>query len=424
MELREILTCLGEEACFEAVQEGWEESVASLPATVPSFLTPDEFRASREWTGLGPEWDAPLEEAAQRIVANPALLPLIWHGYRVQYEQTGQARFGEWPALERALPASGGLFYLLLVLAAVPKMRAIQQPNGVPEAITRATCGDIGGAARRYRRLFDGQFGLERWLLPWFRHWADGDIHRLGRFQYMIRPFRGKLEVYRHRQTGWTLALAAEDIRFNREGYNDGTGGVWDTEQGWTSRLVHAQDAVTGSPLSPFGVAVRRETTLSLHEWERVLTRGDTVLEMHIPDGEPMPPEVCLDSMQKALEFFPQVYPNQPFHAFACYSWIFNTQLAEMLSPSSNLVQFQQEPYLFPLPSGGKDGLYFVFNRHEEEFDLATAPRDSTLRRAFAEHLEAGKHLRCGAIFLLKDDLAFYGTQHYRAQWPTIAEAL
>src|SRR5207253_4185001 len=119
------------------------------------------------------------------------------------------------------------------------------------------------------------------------------------------------------------------------------------------------------------------EITLSLREWERVLTHGDTVLEMHIPDGEPMPPEACLDSMRQALEFFPQVYPNRPFHAFACYSWIFNTQLEQMLPPNANLVQFQRELYLFPLPFRGKEGVYYVFHKDEEEFDLATVPRDS-----------------------------------------------
>lgn len=422
MDWKSLLASLGEEDCFEAMQEGRQEFEATLPATIPAFLTPARFRVSREWAGLEPEMDRALEAVAQQIVANPALLYLARHGYRLLYEETGDAEFRKWPALERALPGFGGVFYLLLVLDAVPKIRAVHQARGVPEAITRATCGDIGGAARRHRRLF-GEPGMERRMLPWFRNWASGEIHRLGRFQYMLRSFHGRLEVYRNRRTGRTLALSAEGIRFNREGYIDKTGSVRDTKQGWTSRLVREEDTVTGSPLSPYGMALPQETTLSLHEWARVLTHGDPVLEMHIPDGEPMPPEACLASMQQALTFFPQVYPNQPFHAFACYSWIFNTQLEQMLPPTANLVQFQREPYLFPLPFRGKEGVYYVFHRDEDEFDLATAPRDSTLQRAYAARLEAGQPLRGGGCFLLMDDLAAFGTQLYRSQWPALALA-
>ena len=45
-------------------------------------------------------------------------------------------------------------------------------------------------------------------------------------------------------------------------------------------------------------------------------------------------------------------------------------------------VKYQEELYLFPRPSNGKDGLYFVFDKHE--IDPDSAPRDTALRRAFA----------------------------------------
>jgi hypothetical protein len=79
------------------------------------------------------------------------------------------------------------------------------------------------------------------------------------------------------------------------------------------------------------------------------------------------------------------------------------------------MVAWQRELYLFPSASTGKDGLYFVFNR--DDIDLATAPRDTTLRRAMIERLRAGSTLRSGSMFFLFDDLPQYGTQVYRRMW-------
>jgi hypothetical protein len=146
-----------------------------------------------------------------------------------------------------------------------------------------------------------------------------------------------------------------------------------------------------------------------------MLQSGDTVLGMHIPEGEAMSLDRCRDSMNQALNFFPQYYPEHPFVGFECTSWILNTQLADMLGENSNLVKYQEELYLFPQPSNGKAGLYFVFDSHEVDPD--SAPRDTTLRRAFLDHLKVGKRLRSGGMFFLKEDFPQFGRKHYRGQF-------
>ena len=72
------------------------------------------------------------------------------------------------------------------------------------------------------------------------------------------------------------------------------------------------------------------------------------------------------------------------------------------------------EGYLFPLPSNGKDGLYYVFGRRD--IDLSTAPRDTRLRRAMIDHLAAGHRLRCGGFFLLPEDVPRFGDEPYRTK--------
>ncbi len=418
MELKTILTQLGEPDATDALRPHWEASEATFPGERPSFLTPAEFEVSREWSGFGPEIDPALEKTADRIAENPALLRLAWHGYWLLFKAPDYNQFRDWPTLKRALAESSGIFNLLLSLAAVPRLRAVHNARGVPEQVTRHTALDIRIGAHRYKSISGGRLGMERRLLFWHRLVSSGDLYRLGRMQYVLRPFRGQVRVYRSRSTNRVLALSEGGIRFNREGYVDGAGGVTDAENGWTSCLTETKTTVTGSPISPYGMAIRRERTLSLDDWNPVLSPGDPVLEMHIPEGEAITPDVCRSSMQQALDFFPKYEPDRPFVSFACYSWIFNTQLEEMLFPASNLVRYQRELYLFPTPSSGKDGLYFIF--YKDDVDIQTAPRDTTLKRAFLDHLAAGIPLRNGGMFMLKDDFRRFGTQHYRSQWPPV----
>lgn len=180
----------------------------------------------------------------------------------------------------------------------------------------------------------------------------------------------------------------------------------------WASTLLTNKSTFMGNPVSPRGFAKRDLVELRRQEWQLVLKPDDIVLEIHIPEGESLSNESALQSFEEAISFFARHFPEHKPHSFACYSWLFNTQFEQIFSPDSNIVKWQHEVYLFPMPSTGKDGLYFIFG--EDEIDVSTAPRDSNLRRAVVEHLEAGNKLRNGAMFFLFDDLDKYGTQHYR----------
>jgi len=395
----------------------WEESVAALPEEVPPFLQPAEFRANREFCGLGSEVDPQLDEAASRIAQSPALRLLAWHCFRLLYEHLEYNEFRHWPSLEQALGTElHCVFYLLVAMGMVPRVREVHAKMGVEEQVTRDTCSQVASVASNYARLTGGKLGVTVRTVYWMRHYTAGRLFRLGRMEYMIRPYRSGPTVYRNRETDEVLALAPEGMRFEGEGYVDGTAGRFDVENGWTSTFAEDDDAVTGYPYSPLGMAVRREVRLPKSTWDCVLKHGDLTLDMHIPAGGRMSAEVSGDSMRRAVPFFRQHFPDEPFDSITCYSWIFNTQFEQIPMSSTNLADYQHELYLFPIPSSGKDGLWFVFL--DDDPDPATAPRDTSLRRGVADFLLAGNTWRCGAMLYLTEDLEHYGTQRYRSQWP------
>jgi hypothetical protein len=83
-----------------------------------------------------------------------------------------------------------------------------------------------------------------------------------------------------------------------------------------------------------------------------------------------------------------------------------------MLPPESNIVRWQREGYLLPGDDDAESFLVFTFG--SPTIDLATAPRDTRLRRAVVEHLAGGGQLRCGGYLLLRVDLGRFGAQPYR----------
>lgn len=387
----------------------------------PDFLSPSLIQQNATAAGLEQAVVGQLIALAARIAAEPALHHCAKQLYAQSYER---AELTIDPAAETLFGAEANKLYLLLAVDAIRQLRAVHQQRGIPDAITRESYGTLPMSAQRFADWHNGQIGLEDWVSRyWFgRVVASGNLYRLGRMEYILKLFDGNIRVYRHRQSGQVQALAEAGMRFTTEGYlpvqfDETTYAYynWRKEEekaGWTATLNEDESHVIGTPLSPYGYARPKPQRLAKDEWALILSNGDTVLDMHIPNFMPLHLDLLQASLQRALDFFPRYHPERPFKAFACSSWIFNTQWVDFLPATSNLLAFQRQGYLFPLPSNGAGGLYFIFGNRL--VDLASAPQDTGLRRAVVAHLRAGGKLRNGGFLLLPEDVARFGQEPYR----------
>jgi GNAT domain-containint protein/N-acyltransferase family protein len=123
--------------------------------------------------------------------------------------------------------------------------------------------------------------------------------------------------------------------------------------------------------------------------------RGGTAIGLHIPESGPMSPEAVAASLDEARAFFSRHFPDEPYTAFSCGSWLLDPQLLEYLPGDSNIARFQRrfelEPYEEP---EGLDAdvevLRFVFRTLTTPLDQL--PRRTVLQRAIVDHLRAGRH--------------------------------
>ena len=158
----------------------------------------------------------------------------------------------------------------------------------------------------------------------------------------------------------------AVDRRMNGEG--------WPVMQSWLT--LHARGAV--------------------YELGRLqYQRGESNLDLHIPEAGPLTPEAVTKSLDLARMFFPRHFPDEHYPAFGCGSWLLDPQLQEYLPADSNIVRFQRRFELEPYqePEGldcDVEVLRFAFRTLSTPLDQL--PRGTALQRAIVDHLTAGRH--------------------------------
>jgi len=424
MSLRSILKELGIEAAAEALAPFWDEARRARPHGVLPFFEDAFIRDACAYANDLPVdlTDAVLA-SARRIAKNDAACALAWYCHHRLFAASPEESpwLRDLPLASEALGSDAGMFNVIVLLSGTPRLKELHRRRNIPPDIARHGLYDLEICLRHqdYTREH-GPWGISPGILNWMMLHYRAELFRLGRLQYIPRPFHGKLRAWRHRRSRAVVALSEPGVVYRADGQIDGAGDVRDPDGAWTSTLENTGDGAVGYPIHPSGRAIREKVCLRAGEWTLILEPGTPILNMHIPMGEPMDFDRCGDSMRQAMAFFPKHFPEKPFVGFDCLSWILDHQFEELLPATSNLVRFQQEVYLFPLPGTGGSFWWRVFGR--EYPNRENLPRETTMQRAFADHLERGGHFRNGGCFLMVDDFD-WGAQVYRrsaerAEWP------
>ncbi len=306
---------------------------------------------------------------------------------------------------ENAFGAAAHVLRGLMLLESIRRVRERQTARGVPADITRATLERHSSSTLRGYAAEHGHVGAESWIWSWYRTVGSGDLYRLDRLEFIPEKWDYPFRVFVHVRSGDAIAVLNAGERFDDSGHNVGA-------TTWATTLLETDDAIIGCPISPRGFALSTPVRLARPDWQQVIGPADTVLDMHIPGGEPLTPQSVRASLEKSGPFFDRFYPDTPFVAYVCDSWVFSNQLEAMLPPESNILAMQREGYLFPDGVGQESFLDFTFGA--PTIDPATAQRDTRLRRAVIEHMQVGGTLGCGGFLFLRRDLPRFGSQPYR----------
>lgn len=113
----------------------------------------------------------------------------------------------------------------------------------------------------------------------------------------------------------------------------------------------------------------------------RTVRRGDPVINIHIPEGGPLDRDSRFDSYRRAHDFF-------GLDVFVCDTWLFYPRHTEFLQPDSNILAFMRDFDI--IESSEKEGdlsnMWRIYGRRDS-YDPAELPRDTGMRRAYADWL-------------------------------------
>ncbi len=130
------------------------------------------------------------------------------------------------------------------------------------------------------------------------------------------------------------------------------------------------------------------------------INKDDDVLNVHIPSCGPLTPEKRMDSYRRAWKFYHKEFKDD-IVPIGCSSWLLFTGHDDFLPPTSNILGFLHDfDILTSSESENFSNAWRVFGRYAK-YPPEAWPRNTSIRRAFADRILAGKKTGSGyGIFL------------------------
>lgn len=145
---------------------------------------------------------------------------------------------------------------------------------------------------------------------------------------------------------------------------------------------------------------IEQDTTLVIGG--HLISKGDTVINMHIPSSGPLTIEDCMDSFRKAETFYKEYFIDRPA-VFVCHSWLLYPYHLEFLPKNSNILNFLKLFTIYDTDFYEKQSDLWRIFYNDANKPASELPRNTSLQKAYADWLLKEKPVGCGkGIFLFK----------------------
>lgn len=301
-----------------------------------------------------------------------------------------EAPKGEGPAFD--------FLHLFPVIPTMPDSVEFLRRRGVPEDVIADTLREYDSSVQNMA-LRTGKPVFDASRLSWLCHIVHNRLIHINRFKYDLPgKFLQGVRVYRHREG--QLAVLADNVHVHRTGRVLGSVGHTDTAGSFLAQVCETPDAYIGHPVAENGLVQPQPVTLPKTAWELCLCGEDDVLRIHIPREGPFDKPTIADSYARAREVFAACFPDRPYKAFFCSSWLMSQDLHDILKPTSNILAFQNDFRKTPFLSTGTLVFSFAFSMGAAiPENLQALPENTSLQRAVKERYCQGGYVHEGAGF-------------------------
>lgn len=303
----------------------------------------------------------------------------------------------------RILPTSDGSDFALDMLPGLalysqfPRCYETLKKRGLPEEIIHELLDRPERTIEGFRQLHNGAEGFH--LFKWYQRLIRGDIYDIGCLQVELHvPFTDQACLFRNAQ-GQYVALARE-CKLHPSGRMLGCRGYEDSEYAWEPTITETDIFWEGFAYGPDGLVKKEKIRLEKETWQVAVGPGDPCISLHIPAKVSLDNASVSKSLAEIKAFLKTYFPDYPYKAIFCSSWILNPALAEMLPEQSNLSLFCRRFLPMTQLAAGNDVFHFVFGLPDSNVPLASLAENTSLQRALKNYYTEGNilHEMCGCM--------------------------
>lgn len=401
--LNELIKELGMQNAPECWYSNWEHAMAAFPGDDIGFLQDGYIREANRVLNLTDEKLEVFFETLVVIRKSTALYHLAWLWYHIVFFDSPapyRIDISKWPVPNNAMGLLSDMLHAVVVVAGLPILRQYYEARHIPYDVFVNTLSDVETCMQEYYTEY-GVYGIGRFRMGWLLFHFTGKLYRLGRLQFVYKEFDECIKYFHNIRSGEITALCETGIEFRSDGKVNGTNDVFDDRDTWKSQYSEDNDFFYGNPVSWCGHPLKEPVKLMKNEWQLILTKGDGLLDVHIPRGEALSYDACQESYVDAANFFTRYFLDESYKGFTCSSWLLCPDLRLLLAEDSNIIKFQKDFYIYP-GSGDESVFEYVFGSKPE--DLARLPEQTSLQRAIKNYLLQGHHINSagGVILNLK----------------------
>ena len=301
-----------------------------------------------------------------------------------------EAPCGEGPAYD--------FLHLFPMIPTMPDSVAHLRNRNIPEDIIAATMKEYDFCVNM---LLDnkGRPAFDIGRLNWVIRVVKNELIRIGRFKYDM-PAKRISGIRAYRNADGEICVLANGVNVHRSGKILGSAGCTDTTGSFRAEIEETPDKIIGYPIVD-GLITNQKCELEKTEWSLCLSEDDDVIFVHIPPKENFDADAMEDSYARAREIFANHYPDRPYSAFYCRSWLMSRDLRKVLKPTSNILAFQKKYIHYPCLCKGTAIFYNVFPKVGIPDDYNTLPEETSLQRNV-------KNLYLNGGYILNDSGFFF----------------
>lgn len=354
---------------YKNIRDSWKDRSAQI-------LSDDYIRNILEENRLLTDHIDTILQAAAEIRENPAMCLLV-----CLLEQW--AKKGGIPEEGFQNPKGAGLAYdfycLFAAIPTIPETVAGLQKRALPADVIADTMAEYDYCVQLCRNSL-GRPAFDLGRLWWIQRIIHNQLVHIDRLKYDLPgPYLQGFWVYEN-SAGEQLVLA-DGLQLHRSGGILGAAGLEDTQGSFVADIAETDTTVEGYPVAN-GLVQPEKIRLDKTLWKLRLSPKDNVLGIHIPPGGGFDPKTMDESFSRAKEIFRKCYPDYPFKAFHCRTWLLSPQLRTILKPESNILAFQNRFVSVPYCSNGRECFSFLFGILSGVPQMQELPENTSLQRA------------------------------------------